>query len=270
MEFSSNIGKMPVFDDSNAYLLVQDPEVNGERKTRGLIPRDWTLQPFGSLKYAAPFDIAPIPRSMWDAMIAEKERTKSRLVDICDQAGLTVLDQNGTNYCWINAPTHCVEIMRVVQGQPMVRLSPASVGGPIKGYRNQGGWGTEGLEYIVEHGVCSQAVWPANAINRQYDNTESQADRKHHKVGEWWELRPRNFDHLATCLLMGFPVAVGYNWWSHEVTAMDLVKVNGGYGIIIDNSWSTSWGEKGRGVLAEGKATPDDAVAARTITPSDK
>lgn len=261
MNFDSQIGGMPIYDDSNFHELLTDPVIAGEQMSRGMIPRDWAREPFGSLPFARPFDFDVIPRSEWPALIEEKQANRSRLVDICDQAGLSVLNQNGTNYCWINGPTHCVEIIRVVMGLPMVRLSPASVGGPIKGYRNVGGWGTEGMKYLVEHGSVPQSMWPANAIDRRYDTPETRAIRAQFKVSEWIESRPRSFDQLATMLLLGFPVAVGYNWWRHEVTAMDLIVQGGEFGIIIDNSWGTGWGENGRGILMERKATPDDAVS---------
>jgi hypothetical protein len=263
-----------VIDDSTPLSTIgqicNDPVINGEQVSRGRLPRDYNQEPFGSLPFAAPFpsDML-IPESEWDDRIKEMEATKTRLTDLCDQAGLTVLDQNGTNYCWINAPVHCVEVLRVANGQPLVRLSPASCGGPIKNYRNVGGWGTEGLKYIVSTGIVPQAQWPPNAITKSYDTAETRELRKQFKVTEWWDLRPRNMQELISCLLQRIPVAVGLNWWSHEVTYMDPVALGGGkYGARIDNSWSTSWGTNGRGILSGSKVLPDDAVAPRVATPS--
>jgi hypothetical protein len=91
--------------------------------------------------------------------------------------------------------------------------------------------------------------------------------RLRYQVDEWDDL-PQTFDALATQVLLGFPVAIGLNWWSHEVTAVSLVKLDGSgrYGMMIDNSWGEGWGTKGRGVLTESKATPDDAVSPRLVT----
>lgn len=260
-----------VIDDSNFHLHVGDTFVSGELKTRGLQMRDWAKEPFGSLPFAAAFPRELlVSRDEWDERIEEMERNKTRLTDLCDQAGLTVLDQNGTNYCWINAPTHCVEILRMVQGEQMVRLSPASCGGPIKGYRNVGGWGTEGLRYIVEHGLVPQSKWPANAIERRYDTEETRELRKLFKVQEWFDCRPRNEDELISLALRRIPSAVGYNWWSHEVTGMDAVALGKGrYGLRIDNSWGLGYGTKGRSVLSGTRHLPDDIVAPRMTTPSD-
>lgn len=169
----------------------------------------------------------------------------------------------GVHNCWINAPVHALEIVRAIQGQQRVRLSPASVGAKIKGFRNVGGWGTEGLRYLVQHGAVPSEFWPDNAIDRKYDTEANNQHRAKYKVTEWWELRPRRFEELATCLLCGYPVAVGYNWWRHEVTAVALTMQGNEFGIVIDNSWGPSWGSNGRGVLMGSKANPDDAVAPR-------
>lgn len=253
-----------IFDDNSAYLLVTDPVVGGEQMSRGRMPRPASEPGFGVMA-----SLPEIPESEWADRLAEKEKNKSLIAHVLDQAGLSVLNQNGTSYCWINAPTHCVEIMRVMAGLPLVRLSPASVGAPIKGFRNQGGWGTEGLRYIAEHGLVPQSMWPANAIDRKYDTPETKAVRAQYRAIEWEELPDRSFGMLASYCLYGIPVAIGLNWWSHEVTAIDLVALpGGGWGIRINNSWGTSWESNGRGILTRSKATPDDACALRVATPS--
>lgn len=267
MSFESHIGNCPVIDDSNFQQFI-DPVVDGAKVGRGLIPRDFAAEPYGSVEYAEAFPLPLIPESEWEDRMAEIERTKSSIVDVCDQAGLKVKNQQQTNYCWINAPTHCVEIMRVMQGQGYVELSPASVGAKIKNFRNVGGWGTEGTKYIAEHGLVPASLWPNNAINKDYDTAAANAERVKYQVDEWWELKPRNLKELATCLLLNVPVAVGLNWWGHEVTFVKLVKKNGVWGVMFDNSWGESWGDSGRGVLVGSKAIPDDAIAPRLVTAS--
>lgn len=267
MAFVSDLQGQLVIDDVN-WQEFASPHSTPDGLSRGYIPRDYEQFPEGA--FAAPFDLPVIPRSEWTDRIEEMERTKTRLSDLRRQAGMKSLNQNGTNYCWANGPTTCMQLIRLVNGQPFVELSPASVAAPIKGYRNVGGWGSQALEYIVEHGICSTEHWPANAINRKYDNAESRANRELHKVPEWWELRARSFDQLMTCLLLRIPVAVGYNWWSHEVCGIDPVVISANkYGARILNSWGDGWEDRGEAVLAESKATPDDAVAPRVVTPSE-
>lgn len=204
-----------------------------------------------------------IPRSEWQARIQEMKELKSGLNDMSIQAGLPCKDQNGTNYCWINAPVHCVEIVRVKQNQKLVLLSPASAGGPITGFRNVGGWGKPGLEWIVANGIVPVDQWPANGISRSYYTDANRELAKDYRITEWWELQPRNLDELISCLFHGIPVAVGYNWWGHEVTATHPEWVDGAIALGIRNSWGMSWGNKGFGILQGSKMLPDDAVAPR-------
>lgn len=262
--------KCIVIGDDNAHAYASfDPVVNGEQMSRGLVQRDLSIHPFAGLEAAEEFNLPLIPRDQWRERIEEQERKGTHLRALCEQYGMAVLNQGSTNYCWINAPIWCAMVQRIAAGLPIIRLSPASVGAKIKGFRNNGGWGTEGLEYIAEHGAVPSDIWPPNAINRQYDNATSDAERPKYRVREWWDI-PRNFDKLATCLFSNTPVAIGLNWWRHEVTAMRVVSLGGGkFGIEIANSWGEGWSDNGYGVLTESKGTPDDAVAPRTVTPSE-
>jgi len=298
-----------VIDESNwlQHAPPEDVSIDGELKTRGLVPRDWEVHPLGS--FGKEFDLPLIPEIEWPERIEEMERTKSRLSDIAIQAGIDCLDQNGTNYCWGNAPVYCVMLMRAVMGLPSIRLSPASVCAPLNGYRNQGGWGQEALKRIISHGIAPQDIWPANAISRQYDTPETWARASDFKVLEWYDLKPRSFSQLMTCLFLRHPVAKGLNWWSHEITGLDPVLIPASarnrldkflreasdsqlltlcrpderqlkpakvresmrsrsaskYGTRDLNSWGKSYGTNGYFILAESKATPDDACTPLSV-----
>lgn len=201
-----------------------------------------------------------IPRSEWQARIEERKKRKITCRDRCKAAGLPPKDQGRTNYCWINAPTYCCEVMRVLQNQPLVILSPASAGAQIKGYRNVGGWGKEGVQWISEHGLVPVEKWPANAISRQYATADNIAIAKNYRIDRWIELDPNNLDHLISAVLRDHPVAIGLSWWSHEVSAVDADWVDGEGVVVIRNSWG-QWGDDGYGTLRGRKALPDDAVS---------
>jgi len=261
IHFVSNFGLAPIIDDD-----TEDPVGCG----KGWLRRDFSLEPHGSLPFCSAFEFPTIPRSEWVERIKTKEKTKSRISDIADQAGVKIKNQGNTNFCWCNAPVTCLELIRAVQGEPYVELSPASVACPINGFVNQGGWGTRALKYLMEHGAVPSRLWPSNAISREFDDAEANAERKKFRVSEWYDLEPGNFDQLATALLLGFPTAIGLSWWSHEVTAVELVKLDGDgrFGVLIQNSWGYDYGDRGRAVLTERKATPDDAVAPRSAVVS--
>jgi hypothetical protein len=256
-----------VYDDSHGMEHFEPPAGQG----RGLQLHRRTVG-FGAGRNAPPFPSSLlIPRDEWKDRIAEAEATKSRLSDLVTQAGLPCKNQEQTNYCWVNAPTHCAEIARLLQNEPPVVLSPASVGAPVKDYANEGGWGQEALDYAAEHGWAPVALWPANAISSQFDTDASRAARASYRQELWYELRPRNLDDLISALLRRMAVAAGLNWWSHEVTFADPVWVNDDIAVRMRNSWGMNWPSAGAGgwsILSGSKMLPDDAVTPVVMLPS--
>lgn len=251
-------------DDDNWEQHVLNPYINNQNKGRGLELRP-AIYPYGSHPYAtttfASLGITPFPRSEWSERIREQREKGLRVSDVRNRHKLKSLDQASTNFCWANAPVNLVRLNRAASNSPDVDLSPASVACPINGFVNQGGWGGEALKGIIERGVNKVQVWPANAISRQYDTAEARADAATRRVTEWTELEPGNFDQVATMLLMGYAIAVGLNWWRHEVTYLDLVEPTPGqFGVLFWNSWADDYGVNGTGTMSESKARPDDAV----------
>ncbi|MEO6809731.1 MAG: hypothetical protein ABI353_11520 [Isosphaeraceae bacterium] len=207
-----------------------------------------------------------IPRSEWQARIAEREEQKAILSGLCTQAGLKSKNQQQTNFCWANAPTYGLEVIRVVQNQTPVVFSPASVACPINGFRNEGGWGKQALEQIAKAGAVPADIWPANAIDQRYYTADAKAQALKYRFSEWWELEPGNIDQLVSTLLRGVPVAVGLGWWGHEVTFVDPLWLDGAIAIRFRNSWGDGYGSNGYGTLQGQKMSPDDAVAPRLAT----
>jgi hypothetical protein len=257
-----------LFDDDNAAELLL-PDV-----ARGLRPRREhpRYAGYGSIPGTVPFNSSMpprIPRDEWPERIADLDALHGWLTNLIDWPAR---NQAKTNFCWANGPCTAAEIEAAVQGLAHVEWSAASVACPIKNYRNQGGWGADAVEYLVETGACATAYWPNAAIARQYDDQESRADRANRRVLEWVDVPADDFDALATCLLSGYACAVGYDWWGHEVCATRLVQTGKrSYGVEIRNSWGDDWGSKnehgvgGFSVLSESKGTPDDCQAVRQV-----
>lgn len=223
-------------------------------------------QGFAHAATANPFpDSFLIPQSDWQGLIQERKSRKAGITYECDRVGLKVKDQQQTNYCWANGPTHATEIIRVMQGLAPVALSAASVAAQVTNFRNVGGWGDDALQWIIKNGIDPESVWPNAAISRQYATEANKTLALNYRVTEWWELEPKNLNQLISAVLHDIPVAVGFSWWSHEVCAVDADWIDGAIALVIDNSWGTSWGKNGRGTLQGRKMLPDDAVAPRVV-----
>lgn len=251
-------------------LIINDTNFNSfiefEDRGRGLIPRDFTVVAYGeSQDVSAATDIELIPREEWPDRIRQMEREKSRLSDIFKDSKLKVKDQGQTNYCHANSPCTAVELLREVQGQPYVELSPGSVGGPVTNYRNAGANIMADLRHIRTKGIASTEFVPLNQISRSGWKPGAEANSLLHVVPEWIELPPGRsmFDYVMTLVLSRIPVCTAHYWWSHAVTAVDPFMSPDGrkFGHRDLNSWGERYGEGGFFVLMEGKGTPDEAYA---------
>lgn len=263
MGFESQLSSnCPIFSDADPYPVPPPDCSTGYEQPVG-------VQSMLDAPYMSPFpQELYIPRSEWDDRIEEMEREKSSAHDVALQAGVRIKDQDGYGYCWAFGTCSAVELARSYAGLPYVELSATSVAGPVKNYRNQGGWGKEALDYSVEHGWAPVSLWPevpAGASSR-YDTHECQLERAKNKVTEWWEIQPRDFDAMASALLHQFAAGAGYNHWGHLICNCKLVKKNGQYGVFFRNSWKASWGDNGCGVLLGGKAIPDGVTVIPRVT----
>jgi len=214
---------------------------------------------YGSIQGATPFHerFTVLSREEIRERAIDLERTESRVSDLIN---FSSKDQNGTSYCWNNGVVGAVEACREMAGLPYVSLSPASVGGPITGYRNVGGWGEDALKYISENGIARSELWPDNAIEPKYMTAEVKADYENHQILEWFDLETDNVLQLWTMLVHRIPVPLGLNWWGHLIYGCDVVVQGNSLLTRIRNSWNDIWGAKnkhgvgGFGVLEESRS----------------
>ncbi len=266
-----------VIDDANfpqfASSLVGDGvEVNAAGELRMLSAME-RKAPYGSVSTPFEFSGLPlIPRSEWSARLKEQKERRARVSDYCD---FPAYNQASTNYCWANGPCQAATTKRRIQGLPYVQFSAASIAAPIKGYRNQGGWGEDACEYLAKNGACRTELWPNAEINRARDNAESQADRLNFKVLEWIDCpTAKMFDYVVSACILSLPGAAAYSWWGHLVMGSDAVEIEANsFGLRIRNSWG-AWGAKnefgefGFEVYREGKGTPGSYQILHQVTPS--
>lgn len=296
-----------IIGDHNWKRYAADPKVGGETKRRGLIPRDWKTVPAGAYAGARQvLDMPLIPRSEWAERAADQIKGSYRLSDFRLRGDngkpIPSRDQNGRGYCWMHSGVSAVLMLRASLGLPYADLSAYAGACIIKNYRDQGGWGAQGLDFLVARGIPTAKYWPQKSVSRANDNPETWADAAKYRVLEGWidmasaqYDRNLTFDQEITLLLSNIPTIKDHNWWGHSIGGADAVNgetnrkhtrmksgklatlkefeliwgfndpVTAGWGIRIWNSWSDDWGDLGMSVLTGSKAVSDGCTAPRAL-----
>ncbi len=275
-----------VIDDNNYLEHCEPVEINGERTTFGLVPRNYSNYPVGC--YGAtpwkPDQIKLIPRNEWSSRIKDKQQAQSQLSDLrlSGNNGQMVpsLDQNGKGYCWAHSLTHAVMLNRMVSNDPYEPLSAYAIACMIKNYRDEGGWGALAMDFAIKNGIPSQKFWPQKSMARSNDNPNTWANAALYKITNGWtDLsvaaydRDLSFDQEMSCLLQNIPVVTDLMWWGHSVCSLDAYEFDSSlsltdinrWGKRIWNSWSDLWSDRGMGLLRGKKAVSDGAVASRIV-----
>jgi len=260
MNFTSDLMGIPVIETPSAVM-------HGANEMRGYEQRDRSVDPTGG--FAKPFTIPVMSRQEIKERFEEQERTKSRIYDVMQRAGVKPLNQGQTNFCWANGPTDCVQVARVLMGAEHVPLSPASLAGPIKNYRNEGGWGIQAVKYASEHGVCPQSLWPANDAKKKYDTEASRAERQKYAIAPdgWLDLPEGDWLAVFTCVALLMPGSLAHMEWQHLVGSWVAggVASNGELMVLCRNS-GYGRDNTGHSWIKESFGRPDEALAIQVVT----
>lgn len=221
------------------YHRVCDPTllVNGERKARGLIPRDYGTHPLGFYEGIKPYkavDIPVIPQSEWAERCADQLKAQRRCSDFRRRGNLgkpiPSRDQNGEPFCWMHSGVSAFLVKRAGMNEEYVDLSPFGPACKIKNFRSDGGWGAAGVDFIIKNGCPSSKTWPQRSKSKKYDNADTWKEAALYKITEGWidmgdadYSRNLTFAQYATLWLSGDPTINDYNWWGHSVCGCDLV-----------------------------------------------
>ena len=252
-----------VISDQNAQEVMLKGQAAGPGT--GYVPGPMKLK----AKFADSFEV--IPRDQWKDLVKQGKGTF--LSDLIKSAAIPATNQDGLGYCWVYASAQTVEVCRLIQGQPFVRLSPESIGGPITGWRNRGGYGIDALDQLTKVGACAAKYMDApNSLNSSRWKAGWQEDCGKHKITVSWS-SVDNFDEVFTSLLLRMPVSIGLNWWGHQVLLTDpAVFDDGSYGVVMRNSWGEDWPSAGAGgwsTLTERKSQPSGSFAAVSVDVAD-
>jgi len=222
-----------------------------------------------SHRFTGPKPVGPlIPRSQWVPMIQAGAGLKA--FNALTAAGVKAKNQNGLNYCWVFASTRAMELRRLLEGLPHLELSPESVGGPVKNWRNVGGEAVEAFGQLQSGGACEASFLDAPcSLHPSRWKAGWQDNAKTHEDVDWYNMPTGSgdeFDQTITLLLQEQPVAAGLDWWGHLVCFVaPVILPDGSVGVLFQNSWGVDWpspAANGFACLDESSATPDGAAAA--------
>jgi len=253
-----------VINDDNYQVIAAEGVAAGH--AAGFVPGP-PMDP--RFKFANRYTV--IPRSDWPRLIKQGQGTF--LSDLIKAAKIPSKDQDGLGYCWVYASTSTVETCRAIQGQRHVSLSPESVGGPVTGWRNRGGYGEQALDQLTKVGACESTFMDKpNSISPKKWKAGWEDNCANYKITmSWFEVA--TFDEVMTALFMRMPVSIGLDWWSHQVLLTDPhMFADGTFGPVMRNSWGENWPTEGAGgwsTLTESKSQPSSSFAALSVTTFD-
>lgn len=222
---------------------------------------------FGSVASEFPQALM-IPENDVPAMIQEIEERGMRQSERMINAQIPPKDQQQTNYCWGNAPAHAMEWHRMLQGQSYKALSAASVCAPINSFRNQGGSGTDALEYMSEFGINTEEEWPANAIDRRLYTAENKQKAMKNRATQWIRITTKAQLTSYLLRLQGI-TSVGYPWWSHEVSCVEPIMLDGVVAYRDRNNWGKQFGYNGFFIVRGSRMNFDECIAPLLVTPNE-
>lgn len=295
-----------VIHDGNVQQHKQPPSGQGF----GLVPRNYNTHPVGCYGAILPYHAVTFPlidRSEWSQRAKDQIAAGARISDLRLKGNngqpIPSRDQNGKGYCWAHSGVTVTICDRLVRNLPYADLSAYAVACIIKNYRDEGGWGAQGVDFLASRGVPTAQFWPQQSMSKANDNAATWADAAKHKTTEGWiDLaaaqydRNLSFEQRISLCLTGCAQVADFNWWSHSVCQVDAVDgaaqwgitradsgklmattefdaywgmshpVTGGWGVRIWNSWGDSWSAQGMGTLTGNQAEADGGVAILSTT----
>jgi len=224
------------------------------------------------------------PGSVYPVLGSQPERPEIKLIPRKDWAEVDlshfvaeIMDQDGQGACNAFASVQALHVLRSIAGLPYVKLSPGNLYGRINGGRDAGSVLSDAIKTLEDEGVCTAATVPELQWRQRNWPPTWNEEAKKFRILEAWDCP--SFDHLATAILLGFPVnlgiLVGNNFnpgsdgWvpdyrggggGHAMCGIGLAfsRERNTWGIKVANSWGRRWGAGGFGIVPESyfKRTP--------------
>lgn len=212
----------------------------------GLIPRDFSRQPYGSIFGLPAMALPEFTDEEIEDRIADQERHKSSLFHMREDYKIRSLNQASEPACWAFSTTKALMYLRARANEPPEELSGWMLYCISANFVSTGGWCDNSVRAASKVGINTLAEWPQGKMSRSLWNAENKAAAATRVVTEFSDMPndSRNMRILFSLLLMNIPVMVEHNRWQHSVCAFYArdwkKKIH-----RIDNSWRPDWGDDG-------------------------
>ena len=247
----------------------QDDIASGKFGT-GLQPR---LSQPGKLFCAKPFDLELIPENEVRSRILDRQQEQASRREFGMDVGIKVKNQGKLNFCWMFSAVSGLEYARAFAGLPHEILSPSSGACPVTGFRNVGNSMEAGLQRLVSKGVATDNYVPETTLNNRDFRPGWEKNALNHRAEIFIDVMSKQDGEMdrriTTMLLNDYVVPFGLYSMSHAMLYIDVVMIDENtIGYVVQNSWSTQWGDEGFAVFPRGKGTPDEGygIARARIT----
>lgn len=197
---------------------------------------------YGASPVAAQVPLTVIPMEEWPDRISEQERNKSSLEHMWRDSPIGVWNQGELLFCWVYSGVISLMLQREVMNLPYVELSPSSVGAPITGYRNVGGYIENALKGMMEGGVAPSSFVPVKTLRAQDFKPGWRQEAAKYKVVQAADI-PCDHEVQGSQLLLNRPMPVGHNWWAHSITHLRMID------LYPRQKKATDWSRYGRRCL---------------------
>jgi len=188
-----------------------------------------------------------------------------------------IFNQGGAGSCVAHGIKKILGIENFLEEGKFVEFSARDI--YSRGFLPECGmYARQGMSIGSGYGATLEQLMPSENLTEEQmrkaeDRTATTAKiAELYKGGAYVQLDPHNFDEIASVLARGKGVGMtcGYEsraWqkpqigqvinpqYYHFIVATDFTMLNGQKNLVFENSWSESWGQKGRGFIAETEKT---------------
>jgi hypothetical protein len=193
---------------------------------------------FGDIK-----DVDIIPEEDWEAYLEEGLEQDSKYgLGVEYNSQVSLYDQNGYGSCAAEGVCGLTETMRDVAGLDHVLFNPLGTYHTTGGGRDNGSSLIANMNFVRRFGCFPEAVHPRSKGYRAKPSGAAYEAAMPYRIDEFYEIR--NQIEFGSALLQRFGVYAGYSghaWFAPRLMNRSQIKWR--------NSWGTSWGDRGYGIL---------------------